>query len=275
MNVQKQVFAPHLNRNVRFGRRALANPPTRLRLASYLDIQKFTTPAPDCDYTSAAAAGLSDVLLNDRLGDCTCAGVGHAVDVVNCNSGTIVRVTDDQVLALYENACNYNPSDPSSDQGGDEYTVLDYVSEHGMDGSGLHQFMGSVLVDATNKLEVRWAQWALGNLYFGEGLPDAYVQNMPNGPGFTWGVEGDSDPDNGHCFVGCGSNSNGIIICTWGLLGLQTYDAVAKYATRSGGGELHTILTTEWLNNASQKTPSGFALSDLVSDLKKIGSISS
>lgn len=251
-----------------------ANRGPRLRLANYLDMTKFTTPAPDCDYTVAAAAGLSDVLLNDQLGDCTCAGVGHAIDLVNCNAASIVRVTDAQILALYEAACGYVDGDPSTDQGGDEIDVLDYVSEKGLDGHGLHQFMGSVIVDATNKLEVRWAQWALGNTYFGEGLPTAYVQNMPSGPGFTWGVEGSSDPSNGHCFVGCGSNATGIKICTWGMLGLQTYDAVAKYAASSGGGELHTILTTEWLNSASQKTPSGFALSDLVADLKRIGSLS-
>lgn len=268
-----KVFqAPHLGRTVKLGRRRPISHGPRLSLKNYLDMSKIP-PAPDCDYTSAAQPGLSDVLLNDRLGDCTCAGIGHVIDLVNCNAGTIVRVTDDQVLALYEAACNYNPNDPSSDQGGDEPTVLNYMADKGLDGNGLHKFVGSINVDACNQAEVRWAQWALGNLYFGEEMPEDYVDPFPSGSGFVWDVAGESDPDNGHCFVGCGSNSQGVIIDTWGLLGIQTYAAIGKYAMRSSNGELHSILTKEWLNSATQKTPSGFAYNDLVSDLRAIGAL--
>lgn len=268
----KEIHAPHLGRTVKLGRKRPVARGPRLMLHNYLDMAKLV-PAPDCNYTAPALTGLRDVLLNDRLGCCTCSGVGHLLDTVNCNAGNLVRVTDAQVLALYEAACNYNPADPSSDQGGDEFTVLDYMAEHGLDGKGLHQIVGSVLIDGTNKEEVRWAMWSAGNLYFGEEMPDGYVDLMPQADGFTWGDEGDPDPENGHCFVGAGSNKDGILIDTWGLIGVQTYDAIAKYTAKKSYGELHVVLTREWLSSVSQKTPSGFAYNDLASDLAKIGAI--
>ncbi len=271
----KQVHAPHLGRTVKLGRtRPVARGP-RLKLCHYLDIAKFRMPAPDVDYSKAATDALSAVLGNDTLGDCTCAGVGHIVDVLCSNAGVPTNVTADDVIALYSASCNYVVGDAATDNGGDEITVLNYVAEKGMDGKGRHQIVGSILVDACNKEEVRWAMFALGNLYFGEELPDAYVNPFPEGNGFTWDVAGAPVPDNGHCFVGVSSNKDGIGIDTWGMLGTHTYGAMAKYAVTPANGELHTILTMEWLNKASQKTPSGFAYADLLLDLKKLGAVTS
>jgi len=268
----KEVFAPHLGRTVKIGgRRLRPSRGPRIHLASYLDVAKMTE-VPDCDYTKNVT-GLGDVLLNDRLGDCTCAGVGHIVDLVTSNAGNAFRVTDDLVKRLYELACNYVDGDPSTDQGGDELTVLDFVCEKGIDGNGLHKFDATVVVDATNKLEVRSAQYWFGNLYFGEGLPDGYVNSMPQAPGFEWDVVGDADPDNGHCFIGGGSNAKGILIDTWGLIGVQTYRAIAKYASRAQGGELHTALTCDWFSRVTKLAPNGLAYNDLMSDLKKFGRI--
>jgi len=266
----KEIHAPHLGRTVKMGRKLTVARGPRLLLKNYLDMSVLP-PAPDCDFTSAARSGLADVLLNDRYGDCTCAGVGHGLDVIVSNAGVPTRITDAQVLALYEAACGFDPNDPSTDQGGDELTVLDYVAEHGIDGKGLHQILGSILVDACDKAEVRWAQWALGNLYMGESMPDEYVDLMPAADGFTWDLEGQPNPENGHCFIGAGSNDKGILIATWGLIGLQTYEALAYYATQPRMGELHAMVTKEWINAASKTTPSGFAFDDLLSDLQKIG----
>ena len=180
-------------------------------LSRYLDLSGLT-PAPDVDYTTSAL-GLTDVLANDRLGDCTCAGVGHLLDIINGAAGSPVEITEAQTLALYEAACGYNPADPSTDQGGDEYGVLDYMAERGLDGAGLHQIVGSVLVNATDREEVRWAMANAGNLYFGEALPDAYLSG---GDGDVWDVAGPPNPNNGHCFVGAKSDSTGITIITWG-----------------------------------------------------------
>jgi hypothetical protein len=243
----------------------------RLSLKNYLD-HACLAPAPDCDYTGTAQ-GLSDVLANDQLGDCTCAGVLHALEAILGAAGTPVAFTAQQAITLYSLACGYNPNDPSAtDQGGDELAVLDYVAEHGIDGQGLHQIAGSILVDATNEAEVRWAVWALCNVYFGVALPDAWVNPFPSGSGFTWGP-GSPDPSNGHCFVGNKTSAAGVGIDTWGEEGLVTFPAVAQLAVPSAYGELHTIVTKELIAQASQKTPAGFAWQDLLADLSAIGAI--
>lgn len=244
------------------GRRPRASRGPRVRLARYLDTTKLPAPAPDVDYTKGAQ-GLSDVLANNSLGDCTCAGVGHLVDVVTAGAGAPVAVTADQVIALYRAACGYDGT-PATDQGGDELTVLDYVCEKGLDGAGLHKFDASVLVDVHNKEEVRAAMWLFGNLYFGCSLPDAWISPFPSANGFVW-APGTPDNNNGHCFVGVGSDSNGVQIDTWGLLGTITYDAIAQTVD-----ELHTVLTCDWFNKATQLAPSGFAVADLLADLKEL-----
>ena len=48
------------------------------------------------------------------------------------------------------------------------------------------------LVDGTNKTEVQQAMWLAESLYFGVGLPDAWVNPFPSAGGFTWQ---DGDPD--------------------------------------------------------------------------------
>lgn len=243
------------------GRKKRPSRGPRLRLASYIDKAKLTGPAPDVDY-SKTAQGLSDVLGNNRLGDCTCAGVGHLIDIVTGAAGSPAQVTEAQAIALYEAACGYNPADPKTDQGGDEVTVLDYVCEHGLDGKGLHKFDASISVNWADREEVRLALYWFGNLYFGAGLPDSWLSPFPSSNGFVWGP-GTPNDNNGHCFVGVSSSAAGIGIDTWGLLGTLSFDATAV-------DEVHTVLTCDWFSRVSQLSPAGLAYQDLLADMKQM-----
>jgi hypothetical protein len=250
-------------------RRPVARGP-RLALRNYLDLSKLLAPVPDCDYSSAP--GLTDVLANDSLGDCTCAGVLHALEAINNAAGQPVTFTAAQAIALYSAACGYVVGDASTDNGGDELTVLDYVAEHGVDGNGFHQIIGSILVDATNPLECRWALYNLCNLYYGVGLPDAWLSPWPSN-GATWDV-GTADPNNGHCFVANKSVGGNFGIDTWGESLLITQAATSELAVQAQGGELHTIITKDLIGLTSGKNPPGtFGLADLLSDLQTIGAL--
>ena len=220
------------------------------------------------DY-SPGAVDFTNVLGNDALGDCTCAGIGHIIEAVTAASGRPVSITTQQVIDLYSASCGYVPGRPETDQGGDEFAVLNYVTEKGIDGKGLHKFDASVLVDATNKAELRAALYLFGNLYFGEELPASYVSPFPSDGG-TWDVAGDAVDTNGHAFIGFASDCRGIHVNTWGRRVLHTYEAIAKYAAPAVNGELHTVLTCDWFN-AAAKAPNGFAYQDLLSDLQAIG----
>src|ERR1700746_454253 len=90
-------------------------------------------PAPEiCDRTG----GILDwgLMLNDQLGGCTCAALGHLIQSWTAVSGNEVTVPDSVILKAYEEACGYNPKDPNSDQGGTLHQVLDYFRDTGLDG---------------------------------------------------------------------------------------------------------------------------------------------
>jgi hypothetical protein len=109
------------------------------------------------------------------------------------------------------------------------------------------------------------------NCYFGIELPDAWVSPFPGASGFVWDVAGDSNPDQGHCFMSFGFNENGYRIDTWGMFGLLTNAACAKYATTAGSGELYCVFSQDILNRAMQKSPGGFSWAQLVSAANAMG----
>ncbi len=63
------------------------------------------------------------VMRNDTLGDCTCAAVGHAIQVWTKNVGQERTLSDNAVVALYSEVSGFSPSNPSSDQGAVETDV--------------------------------------------------------------------------------------------------------------------------------------------------------
>ena len=126
-------------------------------------------------------------------------------------------------------------------------------------------------VDPTNLEECRTALWLFENVYFGLELPDAWINPAPSASGFVWDVAGPSDPQNGHCVVGVGYTATGITIDTWGMTGLMTNAAVAKYATQASGGELYTVVSLDAVNKANQKAPNGFDWSQLIADFDSMG----
>jgi hypothetical protein len=217
---------------------------------------------------AALLAALHQVLLNDQLGCCTCSGVGHIQDVVTANAGELEAASDADVLKLYEACGGYVPGNPSTDQGCDENTVLDYLCSTGFpDGTKLSAY---VALDATNQLEVQQAMALFENLYFGIELPDSYVSPFPSGDGFVWDV-GTPDPDNGHCVIGTGFDTTGVHIDSWGMLGAITWPAVAQLCVSSGGGQLFALLTPDIIAKATDKSPLGFDWGSLQTDLQEIG----
>ena len=244
--------------------------PHLLHLNNYLTVA--LPPAPvSVDYTGSLATKkfLAEILGNDTLGDCTCAGVVHIAGVWQAGAGEPITVNVTDALTLYEQACGYVPGNPGTDQGGDEQTVLDYVKAHGLgQGDDQVKLTAWARVAGDNAEQVRTAVYLFENVYFGVELPDAWVSPMPQKDGFVWDVAGDPDPDNGHCFVGLGYDAEGVIVDSWGLIGKITWAAIAKYATTPGSGELYTLFSPNSVMNASQRAPNGFSALQLAADIQ-------
>jgi hypothetical protein len=264
----KTIYAPHLGHTVKMGRKRPIKGP-RLHLKNYL-VQAVPPPPTLVDYSKQALSALGLVYLNDQLGDCVIAGGYHVVGVEtgNADGGKPFIATDAQITADYSAIGDYVPGDPSTDNGCDEQTALNYWTQTGFcNGTKL---VGWLAVDATNQTEVMQACYLFENLYFGLELPDAWVNPFPSASGFLWD-DGTPDPNNGHCVMGVGYNSSGVQIDSWGLIGTLTWKAVAHLASQAGGGELYVMLTPDQLAKGAAKAPNGMAWQDLLSDFQAMG----
>jgi hypothetical protein len=268
--VLKSVSAPHLGPGgkVKFGRqRPIAHGP-RPRLGNYLKASLPPGP-PSVDYSPRGQPALSNIYGNDRLGDCVIAGAYHIVATETGNAGQLFTATPEQIIADYRVIGGYDPDDPSTDQGCDEPTALNYWLQHGFaDGT---KPLGWLSVDATNRAELQSAMYLFENLYFGVELPDSWINPIPNGNGFVWDVAGDPVPENGHCVVGVGYTPQGVTIDTWGLLGTVTWAALAQYFVPSVYGAAYVLLTPDQLEKGRGVAPNGVAWSALLADFDAIG----
>lgn len=266
----RSFFSPYHNRQVKLGRRRPAAPP-KLHLHNYLMRPGLPAPPSTEDWSPAATGSLSDIYENDTLGDCVIAGGWHLLGVWTGNAGHLVVGTDAQITADYSAIGGYVPGDPSTDQGCDEQTALNYWVANGFNGVANSELAGWVGVDATKKELLQQAIYLFENAYFGIELPDAYINPFPSAPGFVWDVAGHPDPKNGHCIVGVGYNAQGIIIDTWGMLGTLTWAAAAKYMVTSAGGEAYTLVSQEQLIAAQAKAPNGLDWATLMADFQAMG----
>jgi hypothetical protein len=256
-------------RTIRLGRRRPVARGPRLSLHNYIR-SSMPQPPPSCDYSAPAAPALENPYENDQLGDCVIAGGYHVVGTLTGNAGDLFTATTSQIIADYSAIGGYIPGDPSTDNGCDEQTALNYWAQTGFrDGTKL---LGWLAVDATNQTEVQTALYLFENIYYGMELPDAWLgANIPRASGFVWDVAGPPDPQNGHCVCGVGYNAKGVLIDTWGMIGTLTFAATATYAVPSANGDLYVMLSPDQLAKGRKRAPNGFAWSQLIADFDAMG----
>lgn len=268
MTPVKEVFAPHLNRTVKLGRRKPVAHGLHMKFRSYRCAA--LPPPPDAaDYSAKAMAALSLVYMNDQLGDCVIAGGYHVVglETGNADGGSPFIATNDQIVSDYGKIGGYVPGDPSTDNGCDEETALNWWRANGF--ANGTKLTGYLALDPTNPTQVQEALFLFENLYFGVSLPDSWISPFPSGSGFTWDT-GTPDPGNGHCFIGVGYNAVGVQIDTWGLIGTVTWAAVEELCTPANGGQLFTLLTPDQIAKGQAKAPNGLDWATLTQDLKEL-----
>jgi hypothetical protein len=226
------------------------------------------------NFAANAAPSLSRIYLNDVLGDCVCAGFAHARGNVTFNwQQPGVVYTDDQIAAMYSQIGGYDPSQVQpdgsnpTDQGCDENTAISVLKSTGYpDGAKICR---AIAVDATDIVQVREAFFTTGNLIYGVELSDGWTNPMPSAAGFVWDLAGPPDPAQGHCFVAVDLTTGGIVIDTWGMLGVVTDAATAYYAAPAQGGQLFAIITDDVLNSIAARF--NFPTADLIAYLDSVG----
>lgn len=149
------------------------------------------------------------MMLNDQLGDCTCAGDGHIILQQSTYGHNPVSVTDNDVLKAYE-CSGYVPGDPSTDQGWTVQDALDYLYIFGMAGV---RILAYGEINHANHNAVKQAIFEFGALSLGVTLPDSAQQQFAAGQ--PWTVVS-SAIDGGHCIVAVGYDTDYVYAVTWG-----------------------------------------------------------
>ena len=211
------------------------------------------------------------MMLNDTLGDCTCAAVYHAIQVWTfraSNGKSLDTEPDADVKMLYELACGYNPKTPGEGPGGNEQHVLRYLLKKGAPlgkgGTTTNKIAAFVEIDPRNIDDVKRAIIDCGVAYIGFPVPANIVP--PNAePPAVWTV----DPSNpkivgGHAVVLAGYDAKGARVISWGHYYTMTWDFFSTYVD-----EVYALADQDWIE-ATGKTPGGISLADLEQQMQAL-----
>jgi hypothetical protein len=265
----KQIFSPRHNCTVKMGRKRPvppAKPP--LKLSKYMT-GALPTPPAQTSYSTLAQRSLSQLFDNDQLGDCVIAGGYHLLGLWSGNAGNIFVPNETQIIKDYSAIGGYVPGNPATDGGCDEITAIQYWEKNGF--ANGDKVVSWMTVDTTNPTELKLAIYLFENIFYGVELPDAWINPMPSQSGFTWDVAGPPDMNNGHCVVGTDYTPDGIVISTWGMLGLLTWRANAQYMVPQANGNAYVLLSQAQMNKAKGKAPNGLDWTALINDYNAMG----
>jgi hypothetical protein len=256
MKTQKSTAGAH-----KFGRLHRTYDPRVPHLSALLAGQTLTPPPAAVDYTKGMPPNLG-MMLNDTLGDCTCAAVYHALQVWSYNGDRkMVTQPDSDVEKLYIQACGYNPRVPGEGPGGNEQHVLTYLFQTGAPtgptGATRHKIAAFVEVDPRNVDDVKRTINDCGLAYIGFNVPQS-VQPPGAPPPAVWDyVPSDSNIIGGHAVVLAGYNAAGARVISWGQYYTMTWKFFAHFVD-----EVYAIADSDWIESTG-KTPGGLTLDQL------------
>ena len=230
----------------------------RVKLSNHLSAAALPPTPAVVDYASKVRTW--PMYLNDQLGDCTCAGIGHSVQAWTAYAKGLVTLPNSAVLDLYERM-GYVPGDPSTDQGAVEQDVLAEVHRNGIGG---HKILAYAQVNHEDPYVMKDALNLFGSLYLGAQMPQSAMQQTNAGQ--PWSPVPGSPIEGGHCFVAqrWDTSAAPMEVVTWGQLQRVELDWWA-----ANGLEAWVIITRDWLN-AVGKSATGLDLVQLGDDFSVI-----
>lgn len=217
----------NLHPDVKLGRREPLIDPRVPMFAALL------TPAlppirPSVDWTKGLTSW--GMMLNDQLGDCAEAMVGHVVQTWSANVRTEFTATDSEIQTLYEQATGYVPGQPSTDQGTVIVDLLNFWLTHPLCG---HHLVGFANVNFKSTDEVKQAITLCGAVAVGVNLPIAAQSQS------TWyanpNLLGDNTPASWgrHAVTAVAYDETYVTFITWGMLKRATWQWWTNYVEES------------------------------------------
>lgn len=255
---------------MKFGRKPAVHTRRSFRsgLVIAYHLNQLGAPPDEADWTPAvdkATGGDWGVLGNDQYGCCVEADEAHALMLRTANTGTIVRPTEQDVLALYTAETGFDPKRPETDQGTDELSACQWMETTGFLG---HRASAIGAVDPLNFDHLRWCIQLFGYARTGFAVPD-YAEDQFN-RGQPWDVEapGPSGPNivGGHDVPFVKYDQELFYCVTWGKLQAVTRAFVEQFFE-----EAHALLFDDWIKQGGL-APSDLDQRALLEDLHEVSS---
>jgi hypothetical protein len=201
---------------------------------------------------------------NDTIGDCTCAAMANLIILTTCHTGKVVIPTAEDVIAVYSAVGGYDPSrtdadgNNPTDNGAAMTDVLAYMQTTGMAG---HKILAWAKIDQSNLEHRRIGCDLFGCTYVGVNLPtqaqQQFSEGEPRAAVYNDTIEG------GHAILRPGYGSLGDDYVTWAKWDQKaSADWSLAYVE-----EEYVVITEDWIDQATQKTPGGLDLAALKADL--------
>ena len=216
------------------------------------------SPATKVYYEYKTPDAAKQMFGNDTIGDCTCAGAANLLILWTCHTGAITIPTTEQVIAMYSAVTGYVPGNPSTDNGAAMTDVLAYLQSTGLCG---HKILAWAQIDHTNIRQRQLAVDLFGATYVGVQLPDSAQTQFSAGG--SWEVVPNSPIDSGHAIIHPGYGALGGDYGTW-----AKWDQKASSAWETAYiDEEYALISEDWLDAVTKKTPEGLDLDTLQADL--------
>lgn len=241
----------------KLGRKAVVTDSRTLRFSLYS--AELPTPPESIMWNKGVAE--FGMMLNDTLGDCTIACVGHATQIFTMNTAEEITLPDADIEQKYQAWCGYVPGDPSTDQGGIILNVLKAWRKHNIGG---HQIRSFAAVDIRNSTELKSAIALFGGLDIGFNVP-AYIMDGEE-PALTWEInsQADNSIEGGHCVFVMGYDADWLYVISWGQVYRMSWAFWAEFVD-----EAWAILSLDFMNK-NGVSASGFNQAQMDADQQAI-----
>ena len=204
--------------NYRFGKHPVKKDYRTLRLSNYLT---STIAPPPSAYDNLqkvfANTGINNpsqlfpIDGNDTLGDCTIAGVAHAITLYQALAGNTNIITANDVIKFYYSQTR------GLDTGLVELDVLNYWQSNQIFDDQLLAFTS---IDPKNHAHVQLAISLFGGVYLGFQVQQNCLNDFNNGNIWTPGIL----LNEGHAVFATSYDQNTISVLTWGKVQKGTWD---------------------------------------------------
>lgn len=242
------------------GKKPVRHDPRTFKLATYLTTA--LSPPPE-EVSRVTHVPSWPVFLNDELGDCVIAAMGHMQmqwSYYVTNGTAMKTATNNQVLVAYEALSGFIPGRPSTDDGVVMLDALNYWRKIGFNGEKIAAYMS---VDFSNLTQVFQAIQLFGNLFVGLAMPvsaqgqDSWTvhSGAASTPG-SWG---------GHCVMIPAASPITMTAITWGERLKMSHNFFKDYVE-----EAYVVLSPDWLSSATGLSPDSLNLDQLLADLSQL-----